>query len=136
MARGLDILKLVPTDQLSQNEINAAALVQFDLLNVQSQPKIAWPVSFVVARAYLDQLTRSKALAQDRADALNTAMTGLEAMTAGSARRAAADQLIAQSNQLEKDAATAKPLDAKRMRECAAANQGQARARCAETLRG
>jgi len=121
IARGLDILKLVPTEQLSQNEIDAAALVEYRELNVQAQPKFSWPASFVVARAYLDQLLRSKALTQERADALNTAMTGLEAMTTGgSGRRTAADQLIGLAGQLEKDAATAKPIDAKRMRECAA----------------
>jgi hypothetical protein len=119
IARGLDILKLVPTEQLSQNEIDAANLVKFDELNVQSQPRIAWPASFVVARAYLDQLTRSNSLPTERADALRAAMTQLDGMPAGAARRDAADKLGLMAAQLDKDAATAKPIDAKRMRECA-----------------
>ena len=49
---------------LTQNEIDAANQVHFDELNVQNQPKITWPANFVVARAYIDQLARSKALAQ------------------------------------------------------------------------
>jgi hypothetical protein len=119
IARGLDILKLTPTDQLSQNEIDAANLVKLDTLNVQSQPHITWPASFVVARAYLDQLTRAKAIAQDRAEEIGAAMTQLDAMPAGAARRTAAEQLIATAERLDKDAASAKPLDAKRMRDCA-----------------
>ena len=119
IARGLDVLKLVPTEFLSQNEIDAANLIHFDELNVQSQPKITWPASFVVARAYLDQLARSKGLAQERIDALNAAMKAVEGAAAGTARRTAGDALTALATQLDKDAATAKPLDAKRMRDCA-----------------
>jgi hypothetical protein len=120
IARGLDVFKLLPTEHLTQNEIDAALTVQFNELNVQSQPKFTWPARFVVARAYLDQLTRTQALAKERVDALNTAMTELDGMQAGAPRRAAADRLIAMAAQLEKDAAAAKPIDAKRMRECAA----------------
>ena len=45
-----------PSALLTQNEIDAAKLVHFDDLNAQDQPKLVWPASFVVARAYLDQL--------------------------------------------------------------------------------
>ena len=110
----------MPTEQLSQNEIDAAKLVMFDELNVQSQPRFTWPASFVVARAYLDQLARSKGLAPERIEALMSAMADLDAMPAGGARRDAADRLIALAGQLDRDAAAARPLDAKRMRECAA----------------
>jgi hypothetical protein len=119
IARGLDIFRLIPTEHLTQNEIDAALTVHFNELNVQSQPKFTWPARFVVARAYLDQLTRTQGLAKERVDALNAAMTSLDAMQAGAARRTAADKLIAMAAQLEKDAAAAKPIDAKRMRECA-----------------
>ena len=47
-------------------------------------------------------------------------------MAAGAARRTAADQLIATAAQLDKDAAAAKPTDAKRMRECAAVIKAKA----------
>jgi hypothetical protein len=43
IARGLDVFKLVPSKFLTQNEIDAANLVQFSELNVQNQPKITWP---------------------------------------------------------------------------------------------
>jgi hypothetical protein len=66
IARGIDVLKLVPTQFLSANEIAAANLVHFDELNVQNQQKLAWPSNLVVARAYVDQLARSKALPEKR----------------------------------------------------------------------
>jgi len=74
IARGLDVFKLVPSKFLTQNEIDAANLVQFDELNVQNQPKITWPEQLTVARAYLDQLRRSKALPADRIAALDKAI--------------------------------------------------------------
>jgi len=37
--------------------------------NVQDQQRVTWPASFVVARAYLDQLERSRGLAADRVPA-------------------------------------------------------------------
>ena len=63
IARGVDVFKLVPSKFLTQNEIDAANQVHFDELNVQNQPKFTWPSNFVVARAYIDQLARSDALA-------------------------------------------------------------------------
>src|SRR4026207_1566287 len=54
IGRGLDLFKLKPSDMLSKNELDAAMLVKFDELNVQHQPRMNWPASFVVAKAYLD----------------------------------------------------------------------------------
>ena len=62
MARGLDILELQPSEQLSANEIEAAKLVMMEEYNPQSQPRLVWPAAFPVARSYLDQLTRANAL--------------------------------------------------------------------------
>src|SRR2546429_2618786 len=45
IGRGLDVLELVPSGLLSQNEIDAAKLVHFAFLNVQDQPKLVWPAS-------------------------------------------------------------------------------------------
>src|SRR5204863_94935 len=56
IARGLDVFELVPSGFISQNEIDAAKLVHFDFLNVQDQPKLVWPPSFVVALGYLAKL--------------------------------------------------------------------------------
>ena len=41
--RGMDILELTPSAQLSANEIAAAKLVRFNEYNPQSQPKMTWP---------------------------------------------------------------------------------------------
>jgi hypothetical protein len=65
IARGLDIFELTPTKYLTQNEIDAAKTVRVGEFNVQSQHRIEWPRKLVVAKAYLDQLERSKALSAD-----------------------------------------------------------------------
>jgi hypothetical protein len=70
IARGLDILDLTPTANLTQNEIDAAKLVRMTEFNVQNQQKIEWPRSLVVAKAYLDQLERSKGLSADQISSL------------------------------------------------------------------
>jgi len=62
IARGLDTFELTPTKWLTQNEIDAAKAVQVAELNVQEQKKIVWPSKLIVAKAYLDQLDRSKGL--------------------------------------------------------------------------
>src|SRR5262249_31133308 len=41
-------------------------LVRMDGFNPQAQPKLVWPASFVVARAYLDQLERSHGLTKEQ----------------------------------------------------------------------
>jgi hypothetical protein len=103
IARGLDILELTPSAFISQNEIDAAKLVHLDYFNTQDQPKIVWPASFVVARAYLDQLARGNGLAGDRVAAARTALAAAERLS-GQARRDALTQL---STQLNADAGAA-----------------------------
>jgi hypothetical protein len=93
IARGLDIFELAPSGLLSQNEIDAAKLVHFDYLNVQNQPKLVWPASFVVARAYLDQLDRSKGLPAGRISQLRKKLAAAE-KASGNARRDALTKLI------------------------------------------
>jgi len=74
IARGLDVFELTPSKFLTQNEIDAAKAVQVSALNVQDQQKIEWPAKLVVAKAYLDQLSRSQALAPDKISALRKAI--------------------------------------------------------------
>ncbi|MBT8103161.1 MAG: DUF305 domain-containing protein, partial [Gammaproteobacteria bacterium] len=63
IVRGLDIFALVPSEHLSANEIAAATLAdQGGVFNPQQQFSVDWPAVPVVARAYLDQLQRDKAL--------------------------------------------------------------------------
>jgi len=112
IGRGLDVLRLLPSEHLSQNEIDAAALVRLDEFNAQQQPRIAWPAVPVVARAYLDQLARTGAIASARADAVRRALTGDRAARAA----VAAD--------LETDARAARGRDAARLQALAATLRG------------
>ena len=114
IARGLDVFELTPTQYLTQNEIDAAKAVQVTELNVQNQQKIEWPSTLVVAKAYVDQLSRSQALPAKDITKLQKAIQEAEAshMNKGKVKKL---QHMAPS--LEKSAAKAKmPLDAQRMR--------------------
>jgi len=93
--RGLDIFELLPSGLVSQNEIDAAKTVKFDFLNAQEQRKLVWPPSFAKARAYLDQLERSKGLAADKIASARTSLAGAEKMSV-SGRQAALRKLAAQ----------------------------------------
>jgi hypothetical protein len=66
ITRGLDIFELKPSAFISQSEIDAAKSVHFDYLNAQGQTKLTWPATVSLARAYLDQLERSKELGADQ----------------------------------------------------------------------
>jgi hypothetical protein len=113
ISRGIDIFRLVPSEFLSQNEIDAASLIHMDELNVQKQPKIVWPASFVVSRAYLDQLNRSHALPTERVAALRSA---IDKADKGKPSKAVLDQLDSLAGQVEKDAASATAIDAEHMK--------------------
>lgn len=78
IARGLDVFELTPTENLTQNEIDAAKTVQVAELNVQNQQKIVWPNKLVVAKAYIDQLERSKGLPADQIASLRSAIQKAE----------------------------------------------------------
>ena len=100
IARGLDIFELTPSAFISQNEIDAAKTVTFDYLNVQGQQKMVWPPSFALARAYVDQLTRSNGLSAARLVSVTTALASAEKLS-GQPRR---DALTALSNALHTEA--------------------------------
>jgi hypothetical protein len=92
IARGLDILELMPSGLLTQNEIDAAKLVHFDEMNIQDQQRLTWPAAFPVVRAYLDQLQRSGGLATTRLAAVRQSLVAAEQVT-GAARREALSEL-------------------------------------------
>jgi hypothetical protein len=92
IARGLDIFELTPSGLISQNEIDAAKTVHLDYLNVQGQPKLHWPPSFALARAYVDQLERSKGLDSGRISAVRAALADAE-KASGTARQDALTKL-------------------------------------------
>jgi hypothetical protein len=113
IARGLDVFKLVPSKFLTQNEIDAANLVQLSELNVQNQQKFAWPSQLIVARAYLDQLGRSQALPAKRIADLNKAISRAQASHLGKKDLA---KLHGMSASVETEAAAAKnTTDANRL---------------------
>ena len=89
--RGLDVLALVPSDYLSENEIAAAELAQYphDRFNPQQQFRVTWPDEPVVARAYLDQLQRSRALPEATMADLAGALAAAEARLGNGASDAA-----------------------------------------------
>jgi hypothetical protein len=73
ITRGLDILKLIPSEYLSENEIAAAAMAYpvigpRRLFNPQHQVPMMWPAAPEVARAYIDQLLRDNAISEDAAE--------------------------------------------------------------------
>jgi hypothetical protein len=100
IARGLDVFELTPNPLLTQNELDAAKSAHVEYLNVQGQPKYTWPASFAVARAYVDQLDRSKGLSDTRIAAIRQALSSAESAS-GSARSSALSQL---ASQLDSDA--------------------------------
>jgi len=101
IARGLDIFELLPSAHVSQNEIDAAKTVKLDYLNTQGQPKFVWPATPALAKAYLDQLERSKGLSGGQIGAARKAidagdkqaMSKLAGDLAGSAKGADAGKI-------------------------------------------
>jgi hypothetical protein len=113
IARGLDIFELTPTKFLTQNEIDAAKAVRVSELNVQNQQKIEWPADIVVAKAYVDQLSRSQALPANKLAQLNKALKSAESSHMDKKKMA---KLKNMTPSLQKSAETAKsPADSMRM---------------------
>jgi hypothetical protein len=99
---------------LTQNELDAAKTAHLDYLNVQGQPRYSWAPSFALARAYVDQLDRSKGLGEPRISAVRQALSSAESAS-GSARSSALSQL---ASQLDGDAGGSR--DAAKVRTLAA----------------
>lgn len=105
IARGMDVFELTPTEFLTQNEIDAAKTVRFNELNVQNQQKIEWPAKLVVAKAYVDQLSRSQALPSDKITAVQQALQNAERSRLSNE---ALEKLKLMAPSLAKNAGTAK----------------------------
>jgi len=119
MARGIDVFRLKPSEFLTQNEIDAAMQFRLNEFNSQNQPKVIWEPTSAVARAYLDQLQRSKSVDAARYRAASEAM----GKTAG---RAAIDELEKLAGQFDTDAAKATGADQKRLKALAETLRGRA----------
>ena len=74
--------------------------MRLEYLNAQEQPQFVWPASFALARAYLDQLERSRGLASGRITVVRSELTRAEGLS-GQQRSAALSQL---ATQLDRDA--------------------------------
>ena len=105
IARGLDVFKLVPNQYISANEIAAAEQIHQAEFNAQAPTPIAYPATYITAKAYVDQLVRSNALTADKAKAMEAAMDGKKSK-----------ELKAFAAGLEKDSAGASGADASRMK--------------------
>ncbi len=130
IARGVDVFRLKPSAYLSESEIAAAVLVHSTGFNAQQQTRIVWPASSLVARAYLDQLARTKGILPARASAVKADLDRADGLRAGRQRDAAAvlSRLDALATQLERDAESASARDGVRLRSLA----GTVKARAAE----
>jgi hypothetical protein len=130
IARGLDIFRLVPTQYLSQNEIDAAIQSRQETFNAQNQPRVTWPATSTVARAYLDQLGRSNAITADRAKAVRDSLARVDELRTGKERDAASrlDALVAVAGQVEADAKSQSGRDAMRLNALAETLKGRAAA--------
>lgn len=100
IARGLDIFELTPNPLLTRNEIEAANTVTFEYLNPQGQPKFTWPTTFVLAKAYVDQLDRNDTLGDEDLTDIRTRIAAAE-KTNGSER---SDLLTNLADRLEGEA--------------------------------
>ena len=86
IARGLDVLELLPSEFLTENEIAAASTVAPETFNAQDQRRVDWPVRPIVALAYLDQLARTNALAETQIDTMRRLLDRIGAPLAGGGR--------------------------------------------------
>jgi hypothetical protein len=92
IARGLDVAELVPSQYISQNEIDAAKTVKWTYLNAQGQPKIEWPPSFALAKAFTDQLERKGCVNASRISEIRASIATAE-KASGAQRNAALTSL-------------------------------------------
>ncbi|MGV8928257.1 MAG: LVIVD repeat-containing protein [Brevundimonas sp.] len=110
IARGLDVLRLVPSDQLSAAEIAAAEAVTMETINPQTQTRLVWADTPDVASAYLDQLNRSQGI---EAELAGRVQAQIAQWRGGDADSAHSDQL---SGALNTAASTATGAAATRLK--------------------
>ena len=126
IARGLDVLELLPSEHLTENEIAAAAAaVSPAAFNAQQQRRVDWPARPVVARAYLDQLDRSDTLGAERRTALSNLLGRVDETGSGSDTAVAA-ALAAAASEVENAVAEAAGRTRQRLGALAGTLQGLA----------
>jgi len=118
IARGIDVFRLKPSEFITQNEIDAAVQFRLQEMNSQNQQKVVWEPTAVVAKAYMDQLSRSKSIDAARMKTVSDAL--------GKNGKSAADELEKLAGQFDTDAAKASGIDQKRMQALAETLRGRA----------
>ena len=95
IARGLDVMELIPSEHLTENELAAAKLAeQGQVFNPQQQFPVSWPAEPVVAMAYIDQLTRANAISDAMETSIVSSLGGAEiALASGAKNRPLAAEL-------------------------------------------
>ncbi len=128
ISRGMDVFTLTPSEFLSKNEIEAARLASAADLNVQHQRRVTWPPSSVVALAYVDQLTRNRAIQSASADAIRATLERADRIRNARQRGAAGvgSQLDALATQVDRDAQASSGRDATRLQALATTLRGRA----------
>jgi len=124
IVRGIDVLSLVPSEYLSENEIAAAAVADLGgAFNPQQQFRVDWPAEPVVARAYLDQLERSEALSTSFVAELTAALdNSVSRLEDGARDKKLANRLESLSADLQEDSDDA--IEKKRRAELAGTLNG------------
>ena len=87
LARGLDIMELIPSDYLTENELAAAKSVRMERFNAQGQERVRWPPTFSLVHAYLDQLDRGAVLSIARVNGLRSELAAAETAPTAVRRR-------------------------------------------------
>jgi hypothetical protein len=130
IARGIDVFRLKPSEFLTQNELDAAMQFRLNEFNSQNQPRVTWPATSAVAKAYLDQLGRNSAIAPERARAVRDALARADELRTGKERDAGPrlDALTALASQVESDAKSKTGRDAMRLTALADTLKGRAAA--------
>ena len=118
IARGLDVLELLPSEFLTESEIAAASSVAPARFNAQQQRRIDWSPRPMIARAYLDQLGRSDTLASARREALADLLDRTDQRLADGTQTdpAVAAELDTAAAALERDSAGASSRTQSRLR--------------------
>jgi hypothetical protein len=93
IARGFDTFGLVPSDQLSANEIEAASEVVLDQFNSQLMSELVAAPSFAVVLANLDQVVRAEDIDAKTADKVRQAVDKAEKLVGNGETASALDQL-------------------------------------------
>ena len=117
IARGIDVFSLLPSQYLTANEVGAAEIAdQNGVFNPQQQFRVTWPSKPVVARAYLDQLQRSRLVSDKIAANLAEALDASESLLEERAK----DQKMAARLVMFASAASVSNDDAKTEKQAAA----------------